>query len=96
MFGETIDEALARSLKVELGVDFISKKLIGNIEHYPDGPNKHSISMAYVVKASGDPKPADQADEVTFFSEIPENTQPYQAEFIKKHWEEITASALAL
>src|SRR6185369_11565444 len=55
MFGESINETIDRSAKVELGVTVVSKKFIGNIEHYPDGPNKHSISIAYAVTVDGAP-----------------------------------------
>lgn len=91
LFGESADKALKRILRSELGVGAVSKKLIGNIEHYPDGPNKHSVSMAYLVEINSAPKPKEQADEIRFFSEIPENTQPYQAEFLKNNWRKIMA-----
>lgn len=89
LFGESADEALKRILRSELGVGAVSKKLIGNIEHYPDGPNKHSITMAYMVEIDGAPKPKEQADEIRFFSEIPENTQTFQAEFLRQNWKTI-------
>lgn len=89
LFGESADEALKRILRNELDVGAVSKKLIGNIEHYPDGPNKHSVSMAYLVEIDGAPKPKEQADEIRFFSKIPENTQTFQAEFLRQNWKTI-------
>jgi ADP-ribose pyrophosphatase len=88
-FGESIDEAVARILKGELGVGVVSKRLVGVIEHYPDGPTKHTITLAYVVEPNGEPQPKSQASELKFFTDVPENTQPFQKEFFKKHWEEI-------
>ncbi len=95
-FGESIDQALARILKEELGVAPLIKELIGNIEHYPEGPYKHSISMAYLVKFDGELAAKDQADQLQFFSEIPEHTQPYQAQFLKENWAKIINAAALL
>jgi len=95
-FGETIDEALNRNLKKELGINPVAKRLIGNIEHYPDGPYKHSISMVYVVKFTGQLKAKDQADELQFFSEVPEHTQTFQGKFLQENWAAIIAAAASL
>lgn len=90
--GEPEQEARARLLFKELGVTTSDeRKLVDSIEHLPDGP-WHSVSLAFLIKNfEGQLRGNSEGRQFEFFSEIPPNTQPYQAAFLRKYWADITA-----
>jgi ADP-ribose pyrophosphatase YjhB (NUDIX family) len=70
---ETTEEGAIRELKEETGLDAQSITFL-NIYTKPERHPKQAISIAYLIKASGEPKAADDADEVQWYdlSDLPE------------------------
>lgn len=86
--GETVEQAVQRIAKNELGVKVGVGKLLGYFE-YPtiieetgfDWP----ISLAVEVKVlNGEPDAVSQSSEVKFFKQLPEKIIPEQQTFIEK------------
>ena len=57
---ETVEDAVRRELKEELGLDATSLRFI-KLYSNPDRHPKQSIDMAYAVEVTGDPRPGDDA-----------------------------------
>lgn len=72
-YGETVEEAAAREVKEETGLDV---KLVGLVGVYSDperDPRGHVVSVAFLAWAvGGELKAADDAGEVAVFKEVPE------------------------
>jgi len=67
-YGESLEDAALREAKEETGLDI---KLIRQLHTYsrPDrDPRHHSISTVFIAKASGQPRAADDAEEVGIFT----------------------------
>jgi 8-oxo-dGTP diphosphatase len=63
---ETTEEATTREVKEETGLDVESIKFL-NVYTNPNRHPNQAISVAYVVKVTGEPKAADDAVEVKWF-----------------------------
>lgn len=83
---ETLAEAMARIGKGELGLSFEKEqigKLMGAIEFMKEGENMHSVSLVFGIQLMTQGVVLDrQASDWGFFKEIPEDTLPYQKEFL--------------
>lgn len=73
-FNETVEESVKRELKEETVLVATKLKLIG-VYSLPQRHPKQAIAIAYLVEAHGSPKPADDAQEVRWFSlgKLPSN-----------------------
>lgn len=85
-YKETLEDAVIRVAKDELGVDVEIVKHLGFI-HYPDMIKDVGwgwpIGAAFEVKkVVGEFETDDQGDEIGFFQEVPENIIPKQGEFL--------------
>ncbi len=94
-YNETIDEAVKRIIKGELGLKLKEKKLVGYIES-PGEINKdrvhvHSISMVFLTTIEkGKIIGSDQAHQIEFFASLPKDIFSVQGKVLKKHWEMLT------
>jgi ADP-ribose pyrophosphatase YjhB (NUDIX family) len=87
-FGESVENAVKRIAKQELGIAVKIEKLLGYIE-YPHevrrGKRNHSITFDFLVKPlSKNLKTDDQATEAKFFKKLPKKTVPPQARFLRE------------
>lgn len=94
-YKESIDQAMQRILKSEIGLKPLSKKLLGYME-FPDEVNQggvqtHSVSLVFLtVLEEGEISGGAQAREVRFFKSLPkESLNPIQGKFLKEHWKMI-------
>lgn len=91
LFGETLNKAVKRVAKDEIGLEVKVIKMIGPV-YYPSeekvrGYPMWMVSMVYEVKAVGGKlKLNEQADEIKEFSQIPKNTIPDQLVWLKKYF----------
>lgn len=88
-YKETLEDALKRVAKNELGVEVEVEKFMGFI-YYPnliqDQGFDWPVGSAYLAKITGGkPSNSDQGEEVRFFRNIPENMVPSQGEFLLLH-----------
>jgi 8-oxo-dGTP diphosphatase len=94
--GEPIQEAAERILMSELGLKPVSIQLQGYIEYLDEkilgkGLSIHSVSMVFkTVLEKGTLKGSFQAEEMKFFSEIPNHTIPVVKTFLDKNWSALT------
>jgi len=72
--GETVEQALAREVKEETGLDIIIIKLVGVYSEPDRDPRGRVVSLCYLAEARGEPVPGADAKEVAVFapSELPE------------------------
>ncbi len=90
--GESIQQAAERILTNELGQKASSLELVGNIEYLNEhiaekGITTHSVSMVFKTQLeTGDLHGSFQAEEMQFFSTIPDDTIPQVKEFLEKNW----------
>ena len=86
---ETINEAIARIAKKELGVKVRILKELGHIEDFTgQETKKHSVSIAFLVEiGEGEPKVDSHAEEIIFTKEIPEDLIDSHKEFLEKNKE---------
>jgi colanic acid biosynthesis protein WcaH len=89
---ESIEEALRRVAKEELGLEISSTNLIGYIEctSGKEVPGyRHPVSLVFAVKVSSENVVLnDQASDARFFKEIPEKIIPEQSEFLEEHFQQ--------
>ncbi len=74
--GETLEEAVAREVKEETGLQTKPVKLIGAYSDPGRDPRGHTITVAYLLKTiNGNPKITHEAKEIGFFAldSLPEN-----------------------
>lgn len=88
LFGETLEGAVKRVAKEELGVKVKVGKIIDVIEYRP---NKyafgHAVGIAFLTHiTSGTLTGSNQAQNVEVFTTIPENTIPEQGRFLNRHF----------
>lgn len=89
-YRESVEKAIQRTAKAELGVSVKIKKLIGFMEFLKDGKFVHSVSLVFlVIPNSKDIKGGKQAKEFKIFDSIRQDIHPVQKKFLAKHWEEI-------
>jgi 8-oxo-dGTP diphosphatase len=78
--GENFDTAHQRILNAEFGpkVKCIKKRIIGVCNHWPDGPNRHSVSILFQTVISGRITGSDQGHEIKIISDFTEKSiQPF-------------------
>ena len=88
-YKETIEDAVKRVAKDELGVEVEIERFIGFV-HYPnlirDEGWDWPIGAAHLVKITkGVPRGSEQGEKVKFFNNLPQNVVPTQGEFLLKH-----------
>ncbi len=93
LYKETLEDALQRVAKAELGVDIKVGKFLGFMEFLNVdklGGYDHPVSLGFLCEPAHTNFTLDaQASEYAFFKEIPENTLTEQKEFLQ----ELSASA---
>ncbi len=68
-FGETVEDALVREMKEELGISVRIKKLVGVYSGPKRDPRGHTVTIAYLIeRESGDITIDHEASEFKFFS----------------------------
>jgi len=89
LYKESLEDALKRVAKAELGVNVEVGEFLGYMEflHFDEmGGYDHPISLAFLCTPDHYDFTLDvQASEYAFFKEIPENTLAEQKEFLRKH-----------
>lgn len=83
LFREKINDAIKRAARDELGVKIIPQKFLGYEEYLHDG-FRHSISLLFKCRISGDqqPRALKQASEFKFFNKIPKTIIPYHKKLL--------------
>lgn len=85
-FGETHEEAVKRVAKEEMGIEVKVIRCLGVIEYGMKFSTGWSTAVAYLVEQTGGEFSGSyQAKELKFFKDIPENTIPEPAKFLRKH-----------
>jgi len=85
-FGERLIDAVKRVAKRELGVDVTGTKLLGYIEypsHYEHGRDS-PVGVAFLTECEGEAKSNEEAAELGWFKELPDNMHPDQSRFINE------------
>lgn len=87
--GELVTDAVKRVAKHELGVEVEVGELLGYIE-YPSAVHESDfdrpVGLAFMVTYNGGTiTGSHQGEEITSFSEIPDNTIPEQKNFLEQH-----------
>jgi len=89
-YGESIECAIARIAKEEIGVKVKIGDMLGYYEIFNDGPYVHSDGFVFAVKIkSGAVRGSYQAKEFQAFRKIPAKMHPPQKIFLKKNWARI-------
>ncbi|MEK6811963.1 MAG: NUDIX domain-containing protein [Nanoarchaeota archaeon] len=83
-FQETINQAIKRVAKNELGISVTPQKFLGYAE-YPHDGFRHSVSLVFKCKISKKEKPRaiEQADDINFFNKIPKAIIPFHRKLLK-------------
>lgn len=92
-YGETVEAAVKRVAKTEVGVDVAIEKLLGYIE-YPSEVAKRgfgsSIGLAFLVSMTGgELHGSEQGETVEVFTAIPPQTIIEQAQFLRLHHDQL-------
>jgi len=71
--GETVEEAVVREIKEEIGLDFNIERILGVFSKPDRDPRFHVVSVVFVGHAIGQPKASSDAKEAKVFKleEIP-------------------------
>lgn len=86
LFGESIDEAIKRVAKDEVGLQVLNSKLMGFCEYCPEHAFGQSVSLVFQINQfNGTPAGSDQAKNLGFFDYFPEETIPETKQFIQKN-----------
>lgn len=86
-FRETLEQAVKRIAKDELGIDVSVEELLGYLEYFSEVKERgygYSVGLAFLCQTDATSFVLnDQASEVQFFTEIPENTVVEQKELLE-------------
>lgn len=85
--GETVEEAVVREIKEEIGLDFNIERILGVFSKPDRDPRFHVVSVVFVGHAIGQPKASSDAKEAKVFKleEIPFDRLVFDhAEILKK------------
>ncbi len=85
--GETVEEAVVREIKEEIGLDFEIERILGVFSKPDRDPRFHTVSVVFVGRAVGEPKSGSDAKVVKIFKleEIPWDGLVFDhAEILKK------------
>jgi ADP-ribose pyrophosphatase YjhB (NUDIX family) len=89
-FGEKATDAVARVAAEELGIEVNIEKMLGYFEYpqmFSSGYKGWPIDLVFEVTIkSGTPSGSVQAHELDYFTEVPENIIPEQAEWLNAHY----------
>lgn len=85
LFSESLDDAVKRVAKEELGVDIVIKKMLGTIEFKPSKLfYGHVVSLPYLVVLKSDKIVLDnQARDFKYFKKLPQNIISEHKKFLK-------------
>ncbi len=87
LYKETLEQALKRVARAELGVDITSQKFLGYMEFLKVEEHQgfdHPISLGFLCTPEHTNFTLDaQASEYAFFKELPKNTLKEQKEFLE-------------
>jgi len=71
-YGERVLDAVRRQAKDELGLKIKIEKFIGVYDNPKRDPNKHAVSLAYMVKpVGGKMRTGPESSEIKFFGKLP-------------------------
>lgn len=89
-FSETVEDAIRREIKEELGIDIELIRSLGFMDHVMKEEGQHWLSINYLAKiVRGEPKnmEPDKHDEVRWFSldNLPENLTQTTSEAIEEY-----------
>lgn len=89
-YKESIEEAIKRISKAELGVEAVPQYLLGSFEVVNDGEFAHSVSLVFLSSLTSEKIQGDfQSTKIQAFPKLPEDTHPYHKDFLEKHWDKI-------
>lgn len=85
--GETLEQAVKRVAKEELGIKVSIIKLLGIIEYKIKNYAGQPIGIAFLVRTNSIArlKVDAQAEEARICKTLPKNTEPHQKKFLLKH-----------
>jgi len=90
-FKESLEEAVRRVAKKELGLNLFSIKFLDFVEYHQKdymygGKNHHAVSLVFVAEAGSDNVVLnDEASEFIITKKIPKGTLDFHTIFLKKH-----------
>lgn len=86
LFGESLEEALKRVVKEEVGLRVKIVKFLGMIDWVKNHTFGHTVSLVYLLKPTGGKlQGSKQAREVKFFQKIPQKTILEHQKFLKSY-----------
>jgi len=84
---ETLEQAVARVAKEELGVKVSTRQLLGTID-YPEfwqTDYGQPVGLAYLCeRISGEPRGSEQGQEVACFARLPQDVFPHQSAILQR------------
>lgn len=84
--GETLNQAVKRVAKEELGIVVKPTKFLGVIEYFGQNILGQPVGIAFLARfVSGKLRGSEQAEEVRFFKQIPQDTIPEQKIFLENY-----------
>ena len=87
-YSESLNDAVIRIAKREIGIDVTSSKMVGYIEyysHYKFG-NDHPVGLVFIItQYTGQPKVNNEASDGQWFSELPNPIHIDQEKFLIQH-----------
>jgi ADP-ribose pyrophosphatase YjhB (NUDIX family) len=86
-FGEKLRDAVRRVAKRELGVNVVGEpELLGYIEYPGHYKNRldSPVGIAFLANYEGEIKSNEEAAELRWFTELPNNLHPDQVDFIER------------
>lgn len=87
-YGEALEESVKRVAKKEIGISVKAMKMLGILEypeHVKSGYGDPRGIGFLVTEYEGEFEIDDEADEVEFFSQVPEHIHPHQGEFLVEY-----------
>ena len=72
LFGETLEEAVLRVAKNEIGISVVVKRLVGVLEFFADDVFGHDVSLVFLVSPESlNLRGSDQGENPAFFKTFP-------------------------
>jgi len=88
-YGESLESAALREARVETGLDVELLYQLGAYSDPERDPRHHTISVVFVARATGEPKAADDAEDVGVFdrNSLPERLAFDHAKILQDYFE---------